>query len=899
MDDFDYLFEEDDIDPDADLNDPDDVAAHQKEAEKAARQLEKATKEAAKQAEKEEAARKKLAEQAEREARSAELHAKRIEKLNIEIELLKQRQQRNLEKDASKDSDKASKDSDKASRDADKASRDAERASSERARNKNRGAGILINSFSNVATKGLSSLPSELNNISEAASLLGGLSGGASQALLGASLNLNLLVSGIIALTKITLKARDNTYSYAVSLERMGESMGSLERGAIASTNSINKLKNRWAFVMQTLGKALEPVVDIALRLLDAVTSFIPDDELDSKVAGVQAGIVNSAQQSGFSLSSSKALEGGTYTAAMKLAEKYGKQASEVAQQLADAWLTGSDAAKEYGIVVNDNVLTGYLASKGIDIANVQVSDAMLQYYRYQLLLEQINSSNRDSMQDLIKQWTQLGSIIDKTKGKLFSFDEVINLEAFDSHIPDISGGLVGEGGSSGGSSGAPIKPSLPVTPPITGTIDPGLSTELVTQLVPNLQLALDLATQLNALGVNVPVEIPQLDLVAELAKQLGLVPSKLPVQVGVDVPVGDLDKLNSLKNNLETVPANTSAGVSIEIPSGDLKDLSDAKSNLETFPSSIEAKVGVTVTNKTAVDALKESIGLVAKNWLTTLAVTMPGAGVVYSAYSIISELAKSWGVDVDIKTVGLNLLSEAQNMLQSVASLVSSIGGGIKQKVSSVASSEANKISTNLGYFKTGFKEYIKHPIKNFGSFMAEGKHYLKENHPIINAGLDTMGLAGTAMVGAGVGNLVAPAVNSGLSSLAGKASGFAAGLSSSSGTLIPSVIPKNNFYGFADGGIGTKEVHGATLFEGNKREAVIPLESQSGIKYLSDALQMAGGLSGGSIGSSITINLTLSGINIADNDAEWERVGNKIAEVIDIQNQRRGSLNYGGAF
>ena len=101
-------------------------------------------------------------------------------------------------------------------------------------------------------------------------------------------------------------------------------------------------------------------------------------------------------------------------------------------------------------------------------------------------------------------------------------------------------------------------------------------------------------------------------------------------------------------------------------------------------------------------------------------------------------------------------------------------------------------------------------------------------------------------------------------------------------------------NKASGFAAGGIGTKEsiIH---AFEGDKAEAVIPLESQQGVDYLANALQQAGAGDGGG-SSSVVVNVNLSGLNLADNDAQWERVGRKISEVIEIQTQRRGKLSYG---
>jgi hypothetical protein len=109
-------------------------------------------------------------------------------------------------------------------------------------------------------------------------------------------------------------------------------------------------------------------------------------------------------------------------------------------------------------------------------------------------------------------------------------------------------------------------------------------------------------------------------------------------------------------------------------------------------------------------------------------------------------------------------------------------------------------------------------------------------------------------------------------------------------------PSVyqIPGHNYTKFASGGIGTKESL-ISAFEGDKAEAVIPLESQQGVDYLANALQQAGAGDGGG-SSSVVVNVNLSGLNLADNDAQWERVGRKISEVIEIQTQRRGKLSYG---
>lgn len=93
----------------------------------------------------------------------------------------------------------------------------------------------------------------------------------------------------------------------------------------------------------------------------------------------------------------------------------------------------------------------------------------------------------------------------------------------------------------------------------------------------------------------------------------------------------------------------------------------------------------------------------------------------------------------------------------------------------------------------------------------------------------------------------------------------------------------------HSFAIGGVGTHRVDGATLFE-NGAEAVIPLESQAGINYLANAMQQA---NGGSTGANINVTLELSGINIADNDRQWNDVARQIGERINTIQRREGGI------
>lgn len=105
-----------------------------------------------------------------------------------------------------------------------------------------------------------------------------------------------------------------------------------------------------------------------------------------------------------------------------------------------------------------------------------------------------------------------------------------------------------------------------------------------------------------------------------------------------------------------------------------------------------------------------------------------------------------------------------------------------------------------------------------------------------------------------------------------------------------IIDSIRDKydlDNIPSYAAGGVGTHRVDGATLFE-NGPEAVIPLSSQEGINYLSNAMKEAGGT-----GSNINVTVELSGINIADNDRQWNEVARKIGERINTVIRREGSV------
>ena len=301
---------------------------------------------------------------------------------------------------------------------------------------------------------------SKMNGLASSLGTLGTTAGvaGASITLLGAS---------IIAMGVAGKKAYENNLKLNRSLLAVGAAQSELTKSTSDTANKLIASKNRLKDAGQSLSEAFIPVVDVFADLANTASSFIKNvssagnsdsniyNNSNSKLRwytselskyGVSelnsvptiSSIAATSKQSGFDNSSAANLAIGTYDLAVKKAQELGLESQEVAKQLADAWQKGSDAAKDYGVVINDQVLAGYMSSKGVDIVNVQITDAMKQYYRYQLMQEEMSADNNDAMQEQIKEWTKLGFVIDQTKGKLQSFDEVINLQATDTTIPEV-----------------------------------------------------------------------------------------------------------------------------------------------------------------------------------------------------------------------------------------------------------------------------------------------------------------------------------------------------------------------------------------------------------------------------------------------------------------------------
>lgn len=687
----------------------------------------------------------------------------------------------------------------------------------------------LFDTFAPAKIKSLSATASNVKNLSAGITALGakiGLAAG----------GVGLLVGGVALLANRTVEANKNTIEYSRSLSQMGKTLAEYQKDSVKSANSMRDLKNKWANFWQDIGETFIPVLNNILTLLNK----IPGNSSESlkNTYGVQSDISASARQSGFTLGSANILAGGTYKAALGLSKTdlgAGLQASDIAKDLADAWLTGSDAAKQFGIVLNDNVLQGWLAvNKNIDITNVEVTEAQKQAYRYELMLEQIKqvqAGNLSGLSKYVKTWTQVGLEIDKAKGKLFSFDEVINLDAFNSNIPDIKGdhSFSGRPGDDkdktpGIIGGLPDTPSIPA--PGGGTATPG-----------------------------------------------GLVDTN--VQINIET-VG-ADELQEVQENINALPEVVSVTAeAVAAPA--ISAIQELMANIQGIPQIIQSMIDVQIPGFSLVPRLLSNLGL----------------------------LPKSVSVPVDVSVAGLQYLKQALEMFnrlsQFTSSLVSSRSAQSYTQTSHGSSSTRHSFSgrsAEIFEYKQLRRKEIALEQKRAQERQAaitKAQNKIKLGNMLMNTGA-TLGLFGPLAVLGGA----AGAGLFGGASAAGSAAGAAGGAGAAGANIINITDKLSKLPAAADGGIGTREMN-IRAFEGNKKEAIIPLETEAGISYLASAMNKASGGDGNTSsvgGDTYEINVNLSGLNVADNEAGWERVGKKISEVIDVQRQRRGELSYGGSF
>lgn len=325
----------------------------------------------------------------------------------------------------------------------------------------------------NIASKGkslidLGKVASKGKNISSLSKLGQGADGagaaGEGAGAIGAGgIAIAAFAVAVMAFTSAAYYGQKRTRDFSSAVLKLGGSLNDAQKSSISTSNSIREGKNLLSnYVDELTMKAKGLFDEFAAGLGNFIDSLSNWDEYnkenpnkkneeykqynvaDSKSTNL--GITARLRESGFNENSIKNLVELTRQIGLGQANKYGDSDQEdTIKKIADAWIDGSNAAAEYGAIVDDNTLAGYMASQGVDIVNTEITDALKQYYRFQLLQTELSNTDTVARQRQIQEWKKLGIMIDSTKQKLFSFDEVIQLSATNYAIPmvDSDGSLL------------------------------------------------------------------------------------------------------------------------------------------------------------------------------------------------------------------------------------------------------------------------------------------------------------------------------------------------------------------------------------------------------------------------------------------------------------------------
>lgn len=633
-------------------------------------------------------------------------------------------------------------------------------------------------------------------------------------------------------------------------------------------------------------------------------------------IASATANTSSYARQLGFDLQSAQNLAYNTFDTAWQLQQQYGQQAVDVNDKLTEAWLKGSDAAREYGVVVDDLTLTGFMAEQGVDIANMQITDAQRAAYRYQLMQEQLATSSDETLADNIQRWKQLGMQIDSTKGKLFQFDEVINLGGLDTTIPDIvkTEPQVADrnDGSNLGSNLTLDNILLPwwfrgnnPTPSPSGSPVANPQAVAQPQVVANPQVvATPQAVETKSIFQSVWDSI-----VGFSQEALEIITSglssflKSPIIIGVrDFFLETIPQaLDSAKQGLDnfftqTIPNGIQQLLDIVMPILDPLGITRGITSKQTQNQMYQATSdGVKLVDTGGVE---QRIGT-GINWLGG---QNPDATIMSDLRDSVESLILAFTNSDKTNTYGLQGEQLRENLFTEIGSMLNptemgqaiqvALAAGVIGSSATAVIQNIPAITQSLGTVATGMGTLAPDIATGVQSKLSG---VLSRLSSLIPQAYNTGKAAGASQ--ALQNSLRVVTGGKAASSLSSASSGLSSSLQVVTGGALQSL---KQAAGFASGGIGTREINNATLFEGNKAEAVIPLEQEAGIRYLASALEKASQGSGAiSGGGSYNIHLNMSGIFDTDDQFKWDQLADKLATRIALLNQRRGSLDYGATY
>lgn len=627
-----------------------------------------------------------------------------------------------------------------------------------------------------------------------------------------------LVTAGLVAMERAGRAANKRNVELASSFRTLGIEQDAVLSASVESANRANEVSVRWKKVGQDFQQAFEPVFEFLLNASQALAGIftftspydtvwgsggyagdMSSSELMRFMAGLEADnistisdssrvlaeIVGHARQVGFDLASANNLAIGTYEQAIKKAKELGLVANDVARDLANAWQKGSEAAAKYGVVLSDNVLTGWMSERGYD-PMVEVSTAMKEAYRYQLMLEQLNTTmTQQEMSEYIRHWEELGAQINEARQSLFEFDEVINLTAKDTTVPTILG----------------TDGTLSVEP----RLDKPALDELYEYIKDNPAL------------MNLLLLLPREDLALflEIVKNN---PGRLDILLD-SVPT---DSVQAFRDWIH----KTAALQNIKVGHIDTTLLDNFRRQVQSMVIQLRVQPVFTSWQEKGSQGYMTA-GQSAMNLIEDERTKYMGTKV--SSTSTTTQTQTQTTTQATTKTsAATNSRSQPPTLQEAVKEAFYHFGG-----------------KTNSLGFGTGgqySQDRIMAVINRTGLRQWNSMSWADREKELKNS--------------------------SWLTTITG------------------------GYLGFASGGIGTKEMD-ARLFEGNKAEAVIPLETPEGINYLANAMQEAasrGSLSGG---SEIHVHLTQQGFFDTNDTYLINRYADLIGNAIQLRLNQRGGV------
>lgn len=693
-------------------------------------------------------------------------------------------------------------------------------------------------------------------------------------AMTAAAIGVGLLVKEIKFLSQCSKEAQENLNKAAQSLTAMGVGLTDSQNTAMESAASRNRLSNRWKNFRNNVGitdfwNNMAYGIDTALEAVGGTSATEPD----SVKYGAMAYGTNKAYQSGFNWQSSVNLGENIYDVLADLvAQKFPQfkgDESAVTASLVDAIFSGSSKSiEDFGLNIDSDVLTGWAATRNernsgqanLDLVNVEYTEAYKQLLRYEMLLEQLSEDSIAARQKDIQQWKTLGSVMEKCKQTLFSFDEVINLNAYDTTIPEYGWQWSNRVAVPADATKEEADKALKETKAASTIPGTTLTTNPLNWLL-KLFSPSDKTNDNNSNNNNTSGTVKlDRDTVKVEPDTVRLDPTVVTLDTGNFNDA--VERLRVIFNNFAyNILALMSALNNIGIQTG-------------------TPGVGPVGDITTPIDTPITDSPSIKDNWKTLLYKQLEqdflnrlangGSGPSNQA-SGLKEWGFAWGGP-----------GSASDILIDVTGNNNYIGNRRK-----MTESEAREWASN-NYYRFGPDEDGSTPARgvDIGNFYQPNSSSSSDDSSIFEDILSV------------IGDLT------GITKLANRAKGYQEGdydiwgLLSGIGSFAfsPWGIVDDALYGdiekelrpVENGGIGTRGI-------GRFNRDIL---NNTNIDYGNTGENASGTGSNAYGGDSIAINLTLSGLNIANNQSDWQWVAQKIAEEIDVQRQRRGELSYGAS-